>query len=359
MRYMTGSMQDRGYELRRRHLPGTRENKYQEKGRKNLRPPHDLLHDLVGAHHVVVLMLEDVAVVDVLLGWQDSRGQVELLPDAGDLVRVGANGVFPALLVARRLDLGAEQERRGVYGVVGQGRPGLSSRVEGSRVCGAIERSASDHLEVGQVHVDRMRVGADVDKEPVLDRACGRLFVHGVVELAPVDLQLDWIAVRIEELLERDVAVVGGPGITEVRQRSRQAHWDAGWPRRRRNRRRPDPELHKAPQVRRGGADYPLRQRAVLEYKVAAVEAGEVHDDVGPLGGQQQDRLQGDGRVEHASLGADLIEGRSQFEVVEARLRAVQEPEAVHSRFHRKERLHGAVDDYRVAEELRLPLGFI
>lgn len=48
--------------------------------------------------------------------------------------------------------------------------------------------------------MDRMRVGAYVDERPVLYGACGRRFVHGVVEQAAVDLQPDRIACRIEDL---------------------------------------------------------------------------------------------------------------------------------------------------------------
>jgi hypothetical protein len=69
------------------------------------------LHDLEGAHHVVLLVLEDVAVPDVLrvghAGRQLHRalvGQIEAGADARDLAGVGLDGVLAAVLIRPRWD---------------------------------------------------------------------------------------------------------------------------------------------------------------------------------------------------------------------------------------------------------------
>ena len=59
-------------------------------------PSHDhrlLLDDIVGTHHVVVLVLEDVAVPHVL------ARDVEVRPDVRGLHGIRPNGVFRAFLV--------------------------------------------------------------------------------------------------------------------------------------------------------------------------------------------------------------------------------------------------------------------
>lgn len=54
----------------------------------------------VRAHHLVIFMLNDVTVPYIL------SGRFELQPDAGDLCRVGDDGVFPPVFPGLRSDRG-------------------------------------------------------------------------------------------------------------------------------------------------------------------------------------------------------------------------------------------------------------
>src|SRR5215467_14168147 len=54
-----------------------------------------------GPHHLVVLVLDDVAVVYVALRGGHPFGQVELCADGGEVARVGLDGVLEAALAGR------------------------------------------------------------------------------------------------------------------------------------------------------------------------------------------------------------------------------------------------------------------
>src|SRR5829696_565175 len=119
-----------------------------------------------------------------------------------------------------------------------------------------------------------------------------------------------------------------------------------------------DTEEHQLREGWGGRADYTGREVVVAEHQIFPFEAGKVDDHVGPLGWQDQDPSPLHRRIEHAPLGADVVEGRSarDVQVVEARVGAVQEPEAVLAGLHLQDREWRPVHYRRVAEELRLPL---
>ena len=96
-------------------------------------------------------------------------------------------------------------------------------------------------------------------------------------------------------------------------------------------------------------------------------QPGEVDEHVGALGRRQQQLAQGHRGGQEAPVGADLVEGQRrrdgprgarvgrELEDQEARVAAVEEPEAVAARLDRQHRPGAAVDDHRVAEDLRVP----
>src|SRR5437867_8894926 len=98
--------------------------------------------------------------------------------------------------------------------------------------------------------------------------------------------------------------------------------------------------------------------------------AAEVDDHVEALGDADREIGQPDGRRQESPVGADLDERGPRApvrrpvgvrlverEVVEARVRRVQDAEAILPRLDLEERPHPAVDQHRVAEELRDPHG--
>src|SRR5215203_1578751 len=111
-------MQDRESELRRIPLPRTPVNRVsRRKGAEESPLPslNDLLlYDLVGAHHVVVLMLEDVAVEDVLLctphPWRQLKRRADLCHDP----RVCGDRVLEAPVVRLQGQRSAGIEGRGI-----------------------------------------------------------------------------------------------------------------------------------------------------------------------------------------------------------------------------------------------------
>ena len=93
---------------------------------------------------------------------------------------------------------------------------------------------------------------------------------------------------------------------------------------------------------------------------------GEVDDHVGALAGRDQQRGHRHGRAQQPAVGADLRERQrpaavlvGELQVVEARLRSVDDPEPVAARLDVDERPDLGVDDRDVAEELRHPLRVI
>ena len=79
---------------------------------------------LVGAHHFVVFVFEDVAVPDVAAGVS-----VEGDDNAGDHGGVGADGVFPSHLFRRGRLGGSEEVQRALGLVLGTGSKGRRSRI--------------------------------------------------------------------------------------------------------------------------------------------------------------------------------------------------------------------------------------
>src|SRR5215207_10647876 len=126
--------------------------------------PICLAQDLVRTHHVVVLVLEDVAVEGVLLRAGHARRQVERRTDPRYHSRVRGDRVLEAAVV------GLERQRPArVEG--GRVRVGFSGRprgVERRLVARDVERAPPDYLELGQVEVDGVRVGREVYQQPIL-----------------------------------------------------------------------------------------------------------------------------------------------------------------------------------------------
>ena len=98
---------------------------------------------------------------------------VEFRAHGGDLSRVGDHGVLPARLLGK--DFAREQL---VVAVV----------VEGTRIACFVpgDRFAVGHVELHEVHVDRMRIGREVVDRPVLNRVEVRIFRDADVALVPV-----------------------------------------------------------------------------------------------------------------------------------------------------------------------------
>src|SRR6266511_4796249 len=117
-------------------------------------------------HHVVVLVLDDVAVVDVVLGCGHPRRQVELGPDGCELAGVRLDRVLePSLLGS-----GEEHGTSGVGG--GVDPPGDAVRAFIGLLVGLdIEWGSADHLEGHQVRMYRVGVSGHGDVHPVLYRA--------------------------------------------------------------------------------------------------------------------------------------------------------------------------------------------
>src|SRR5215218_441144 len=313
--------------------------------------------DAVGPHHLVVLVFEDVAVPD------EQSGAVEQRLHARDLVWVGDDGVLATGLPALRWARGSVPDRL-----------------------------AADDLKGHLVYVDRMGVGGEVVELPDLDGSHGRVLRERLVpakrlsaavrvERSQVGLgRCERLAVRAVQddvailvgahpyragllLVERDLARVGrGAEWRDRRQcelARRGAGVDAGGS--------ADMEAHYLPgRVGVGGLEVDAGDPAaegfvrsdVLEDDFAADrEVREVDNRVGALGRAEQQLRQLDGRGQEAALVPDLPErqpvGEAQNQ--EARDAAVQEAEAVAPLLHVERGPGGAVDDDRVAEELRVP----
>src|SRR6266508_360290 len=110
--------------------------------------PIRLRPDPVGAHHLVVLVLDDVAVPHV------QAGEVELGLDPGDLLRVGDDGVLVAGLPALR---------------------------RSGRSLGRLERLAVDDLELHLVDVDGVGVFGEVVELPDLGGSQRRVLGDRIV----------------------------------------------------------------------------------------------------------------------------------------------------------------------------------
>ena len=93
---------------------------------------------------------------------------------------------------------------------------------------------------------------------------------------------------------------------------------------------------------------------------------GEVDDHIGALARRDQQRGHRHGRAQQPALGSDLCERQraaavlvDELQVVETRLRAVDDPQPVAARLDVDKRPDLGVDDCDVAEELRHPLRVI
>ena len=129
-------------------------------------------HDDEGSHHVVVLVLEDVAVVHVA-----AAETLEADDDVDDLVRVDADGVLESELIV------VEPMRDPVVG-----RPADAHGRAGAGGCdpavGLLDgrRVTVEDLERVEVEVDRMSVAGEVDEPPDLGLVQHREEGGGVLE---------------------------------------------------------------------------------------------------------------------------------------------------------------------------------
>ena len=107
-------------------------------------------------HHVVFLVLEDVAVIDILIATgpragrhrERRRRQVELHEDRGDLARMHLHGFLPADFIG----LGATRQTRGRERAVDQ-----------------LEGLPRQDLHVDQVEVNGMGIRREVEDSPGFD----------------------------------------------------------------------------------------------------------------------------------------------------------------------------------------------
>jgi hypothetical protein len=119
-----------------------------EKGADLIKAGARLAHDVVGPHHLVLLVLEDVAVVDVAEFLPRARAsrarQVVARDDARYRLRIADHRVLPRrpLVVLRRLRRLVEDDRR---------------------ILVDVEMPPLEDLELHQVDVDRVRVPGGVD----------------------------------------------------------------------------------------------------------------------------------------------------------------------------------------------------
>src|SRR6266446_7194268 len=130
-------------------------------------------HDDDGAHHVAVLVFEDVAVVHVAAAvGLEADGELD------DLVGVDADGVLESSFV------GVDDVAEFVAGVAGQahgrGRVAVADPVAGD---GDRDRAPGEDVEGLQVDVDRVGVAGEVDQLPYLPPAEHREECRRVLEV--------------------------------------------------------------------------------------------------------------------------------------------------------------------------------
>ncbi len=170
----------------------------------------DALDDLVRAHHLVILVVNDVAVPHVA-GVDARVKRVILAPvrwcearlDDRHLPRIHPNGVLPPLLIGVRSSRGARQVVGRVerHGRVVHGERRLQATIGLYPVCRIpfnIERLSTDQLPLREVDVDRMRVHRQVGDLPQLRGAELRRLRDRSVPHLPVERHHEWAIVACD-----------------------------------------------------------------------------------------------------------------------------------------------------------------
>src|SRR5213083_2807751 len=116
-------------------------------------------------HHIIVLMLDDVAVINVGLRRGNASREVILRADCGELAWICFHRVFePTLGWIRRL-----HRSRRKWSWIDAARHAVRTAV-GFFISLRVERGPPDYLERDQVAMHRMGIPSHVDVNPVLDR---------------------------------------------------------------------------------------------------------------------------------------------------------------------------------------------
>src|ERR1700733_1279895 len=131
--------------------------------------------DLVGAHHLVVFVFQNVAMPDVAefvagLGY-GSRGEIELRDDASDIARICLNRILPGRALVR---FGGHWDA----GINDFAAVEVSFGVEGLPI---------KNLELYLMDVHRMDVAGGVGEGPDLHRAGFWVFCDGIVPVLPAE----------------------------------------------------------------------------------------------------------------------------------------------------------------------------
>ena len=314
-------------------------------------------NDDEGPHHVVVFMLDDVAVEDVLAG-EVLKANEESEHVAG----VDDGCIFPS-------------------GLAGGWWAGDADELEAALDEGSVvEALALEDLELNQMEMHGVGVVGGVDETPLLDGVEAGKFGDGLVVAFAIDEHAGTFrggtergagrsaraGHRVGAVGEDEVARDGGLGGIGARNRGEGRETEGS----RRRTREVDAELHELREGRVDGTeDVPagIRGGCVVRQRDGfAFVAGEVDEEIGALGGGEEKLLHGSGSGEETAVAADLVEGNEggdvggalgevEIEVEEAGVGGVENAEAIRARFDAKVRADGAVDDGQVAEELRAP----
>src|SRR6266487_4875644 len=109
-------------------------------------------------HHVVVFVLDDVAVMDIFLWCHHAGRQIEFGPDPGEIAGIGFDCFLKAAL--RRIGRLLWSRRKWTWIVpAGDSVRALKSLLVGLDV----KRGPADHLEGNQMSVRRVSITRDVD----------------------------------------------------------------------------------------------------------------------------------------------------------------------------------------------------
>src|SRR6266542_2429205 len=296
-------------------------------------------------HHVVILVLEDVAMIDVGLRRTNASREIILCPDRRELAGICFHRVFETALGRIRRLHRSRRKRSRIDSTGDAVRPAVRFLIRFY-----IERSPPHDLELHQVIMDRMRVPGHVDVNPVLN--CPNLWhlSDRSLKVYCVQIERPLHLLRVD-LIEGDIACVDGA--SKVGRAPGQTRRDSGWPGL--SNRSSHAELHHLRQLRRWIRDR-TRRPVIHHHESRAGEPAEIDKHIGTLGRRHYQTSGSHWSVPHPAVGSDLPEVQTtKIDVQNPGVAAVQDSETVHARFDVEIWPHLAIDQHHVAEILADP----
>src|SRR6266508_2872245 len=248
-------------------------------------------------HHVVVFMLDNVAVVNVGLRRTNAGREIILRPDRRELAWICFHRVFETALGRIRRLHRSRRKRSRIDSTGDAVRPAVRFLIRFY-----IERSPPHDLELHQVIMDRMRVPGHVDVNPVLN--CPNLWhlSDRSLKVYCVQIERPLHLLRVD-LIEGDIACVDGA--SKVGRAPGQTRRDSGWPGL--SNRSSHAELHHLRQLRRWIRDR-TRRPVIHHHKSCAGEPAEIDKYIGTLGRSEYQTSRSHWNIPQAALCSDLPE---------------------------------------------------